>query len=110
MQRDDGCMSTILHISSVQVVAHGILKITWDDNFEGFVDLRSIIARGKVFTPLQNPDYFRTVCLQRYGHSIYWGEEDNEEVDFGCDRLREMAEEQTTSNPIARRDHKSSKG
>ena len=30
----------------------------------------------------------------KYGHSIYWGEEDNEEVDFGCDRLREIAEEQ----------------
>jgi hypothetical protein len=110
MQRVDGWMSNILHISSVHVVPHGILKITWDDNYEGFVDLRSIIARGKVFTPLQNPDYFRTVCLQRYGHSVYWGEEDNEEVDFGCDRLREMAEEQAISNPIASRDHKSSKG
>jgi Protein of unknown function (DUF2442) len=110
MRRVDGWMSNILHISSVQVVARGILKITWDDNYEGFVDLRSIIARGKVFTPLQNPDYFRTVFLQRYGHSIYWGEEDNEEVDFGCDRLREMAEEQATSNPIAGRDHKSLKG
>jgi hypothetical protein len=103
-------MANILHISSVEVVAHGILKITWDDNYTGLVDLRPIIARGKVFTPLQEPDYFKTVCLQRYGHSIYWGQEDNEEVDFGCDRLREIAEEQANSRLIAVRDHTAPKG
>ena len=37
---------------------------------------------------------FREVRLESYGHYIYWGEEGNEQVDFGCDRLREMAEEQ----------------
>jgi len=90
-------MTKILHIASIQVVTHGVLKIVWDDEYEGVVDLRPIIARGKVFIPLQDPEYFKAVRLAPYGHSIYWGEEDNEEVDFGCGRLREMAEELKSS-------------
>jgi Protein of unknown function (DUF2442) len=86
-------MTDILHILSADVVADGILKITWDDNCAGLVDLRPIIARGKVFIPLQDPEYFKTVRVAPYGHSIYWGEEDDETVDFGCDRLRALAAE-----------------
>jgi hypothetical protein len=95
-------MTRILHIASVQIVAHGILKIAWDDAYEGLVDLRPVIARGKVFNPLQDPDYIKAVRVDPYGHSIYWEEEGNEEVDFGCDRLREMAEQPTLN---ASRDH-----
>jgi len=40
---------------------------------------------------LQN---FKKVQVASYGHSIYWGEEGNEKVELGCDRLRELAEEQ----------------
>jgi hypothetical protein len=32
--------------------------------------------------------------VERYGHSIYWGDDEFTQIDFGCDRLREMAEEQ----------------
>jgi hypothetical protein len=95
----------VLHIVSVQVAAHGILEIIWDDQYEGLVDLRPIIARGKVFTLLQDPEYFKAVRVQHYGHSTYWGEEENEEVDFGCGRLREMAEEQAKLNSTAGSDH-----
>src|SRR5438067_2117074 len=87
-------MSNILHIISAEPIAHGVLKIVWDDHYEGLVDLRPIIARGKIFTCLQDAGYFNSVRVASYGHSIYWGEEENEEVDFGCDRLREIAEEQ----------------
>jgi hypothetical protein len=86
-------MTGILHIASVQIVAHGILKIAWDDAYEGLVDLRPVIARGKIFASLHDPEYFKTVRVDRYGHSIFWGEEGDEEVDFGCDRLREMVEQ-----------------
>jgi hypothetical protein len=95
-------MTRILHIASVQIVTHGILKIAWDDAYEGVVDLRPVITRGKVFNPLRDPAYFSSVRVDRHGYSIYWGEEGNEEVDFGCDRLREMAE-QSDSND--RRSH-----
>jgi hypothetical protein len=87
-------MGDILHIVSAVPVVHGVLKIVWDDQYAGVVDLRPIIARGKVFSCLQDPENFNKVRIASYGHSIYWGEEGNEEVDFGCDRLREMAEDQ----------------
>lgn len=82
------------HIVSAVPVAHGILKMKWDDGYEGVVDLRPVIARGRTFTCLQDSAYFATVRVSDYGHSIYWGESDNETVDFGCDRLRELAEEE----------------
>jgi len=87
-------MTDILHINAVEPVVHGVLKLVWDDGYEGVVDLRGIIADGQVFEHIRNPDNFRQVRLESYGHSIYWGEEGDEIVDFGCDRLRELAEEQ----------------
>jgi len=87
-------MAEILHLTAVEPVIHGVLKLRWDDGYEGVVDLRAIIARGRIFEWLQRPENFRQVRLESYGHSIYWGEEGDEIVDFGCDRLREIAEEQ----------------
>ncbi|HEX2255973.1 MAG TPA: hypothetical protein VHG92_04575 [Afifellaceae bacterium] len=72
----------------------GVLKIGWDDGHEGVVELRGIIAEGDLFEHIRNPVNFKEVRLESYGHSIYWGEEGDEIVDFGCDRLRELAEEQ----------------
>ncbi len=87
-------MSEMPCILSAEPVVHGVLKLTWNDGYEGIVDLRGIIAKGKIFGPLSNPDYFKSVRVSEYGHSIYWGEPDNEDVDFGADRLREMSEQQ----------------
>ena len=84
-------MNDILRIVAAQPVLQGVLKIVWN---EGIVDLRGIITKGELFEHIRNPENFRKVRVEPYGHSIYWGEEGNEEVDFGCDRLREMAEEQ----------------
>jgi hypothetical protein len=85
-------MNDILRITLVEPV--GVLKLVWNDRYEGVVDLRGIIADGDIFRRIRNPDNFKMVRLAKYGHSIYWGNEDDEEVDFGCDRLRELAEEQ----------------
>ena len=85
---------TILRITAAEAVLPGVLKLAWNDGYEGIVDLRSIIAEGEIFGYIRDPENFRNVHVERYGHSIYWGEEGNEEVDFGCDRLREIAQEQ----------------
>jgi hypothetical protein len=87
-------MSELPRILSAEPVVHGVLKLAWTDGYEGVVDLRGIIARGRVFEPLANPEYFKRVRVSEYGHSIYWGEPDNEDVDFGADRLRQIAEHQ----------------
>jgi hypothetical protein len=87
-------MSDLLRITSAEAVLPGVLKLAWNDGYEGIVDLRGVIAEGEIFEFIRDPEHFKNVRVADYGHSIYWGEEDNEEVDFGCDRLREMAEEQ----------------
>lgn len=87
-------MNDILRITAAEAVLPGVLKLTWNDGYEGIVDLRSIIAEREIFAYVRDPENFRKVHVERYGHSIYWGEEGNEEVHFGCDRLREIAQEQ----------------
>lgn len=84
----------ILRITVAEPVMQGVLRLVWNDGYEGIVDLRGIIARGKIFEPIRDPDYFRQVRVERYGHHIYWGDDEFTQIDFGCDRLRELAEEQ----------------
>jgi hypothetical protein len=59
-------------IMAAEPVIHGVLKIQWDDGYAGIVDLRPIIARGKVFTYLQEPQNFEKLKIGEYGHSIVW--------------------------------------
>jgi hypothetical protein len=87
-------MSDILRITSAEAVLPGVLKLAWSDGYEGIVDLRGLTAAGEIFEPIRKPENFARVRVASYGHSIYWGEEGSEIVDFGCDRLREIAEEQ----------------
>ena len=87
-------MSDVLRVAAAEAVLHGVLKLAWNDGYEGIVDLRGIMANGQIFAHIRNPTNFLDVKVESYGHSIYWGAEDDAEVDFGCDRLREIAEEQ----------------
>jgi hypothetical protein len=57
-------------IVSAQSVIHGVLKIIWTDGYEGVVDLRPTIARGRIFTYLQSPTNFAKVRVREFGHSI----------------------------------------
>jgi hypothetical protein len=87
-------MSDPFRVSAAEVVLPGVLKLSWSDGYEGIVDLRGFIAEGEIFAPLRNPDHFRNVQVAEFGHSVFWGEDGDEGVDFGCERLREIAERQ----------------
>ena len=87
-------MTEALRIQSVEPVLYGVLKLKWSDGYEAVVDLRGAIQSGDLFAPIRAPDAFARVRVTEHGHSIYWGEPDDEDVDFGCDRLRELAEQQ----------------
>ena len=87
-------MRSLPRILSCEAIIHGVLKIVWNDGFEGVVDLRPTIDRGRVFAYLQKPDNFRTVRVSEYGHSIGWINDEGEEIDFGTDNLRSKAENQ----------------
>jgi hypothetical protein len=88
-------MPDIPHIVSVEPVIQGVLKLTWDDGYDGVVDLRPIIMRGKNLVFLQNPQNFIKVKLGEYGRSIGWVDDKGEKMDFGSLSLRQRAERQT---------------
>jgi hypothetical protein len=61
------------------------VTITWSDGVEAVVDLAPVIAKGKVFAPLQDPGYFvekMRVADDRLG--LEWPNR----VDFSADGLR----------------------
>jgi hypothetical protein len=95
-------MTEIARIISADPVIHGVLKIVWDDGYEGVVDIRPVIARGRIFNYLASPEHFRDVHVGECGHAIYWVNEAGEEIDFGADALREKAEKQAELHAIAK--------
>jgi hypothetical protein len=87
-------MKRLPRIVSAEPVIHGVLKIVWNDGYEGVVDLRPTIDRGRIFTYLRKPNNFKKVKVDEYGHSIGWINERGEEIDFGADSLRAKSENQ----------------
>jgi hypothetical protein len=87
-------MEDILRLATAEVVLPGVLKLSWSDGYEGIVDLRGVITEGELFAPLRDPAHFRNVHVAEFGPSLRWGEDGDEDVDFGCDRLRKIAERQ----------------
>jgi hypothetical protein len=93
-------MKKLPRIVVAEPVIHGVLKIVWNDGYEGIVDLRPTIARGKIFTYLKRPENFRKVRVSEYGHSIEWKNSKGEEIDFGADSLRAKAESQAKLHQV----------
>jgi hypothetical protein len=88
-------MSDIIRMKSVEAILYGVVKIAWTDGYEAIVDLRPVISEGEMFEFLRrSPDRFNEVRLSEFGHSIYWLDDDNDEIDFGADALRRRAERQ----------------
>jgi hypothetical protein len=88
-------MSEILRMKSVEPVLYGVLKIVWFDDYEAIVDLRPVISEGEIFEFLRcSPERFNAVKLEDYGHSVYWVDDQGDEIDFGSDSLRRRAERQ----------------
>ena len=87
-------MNKLPRIRSAEPVIHGVLKLVFTDGYEGVVDLRPIIARGRIFTWLQKPKNFQKVLLEDYGHHVYWMNSKGEQIDLGADSLRRDAEKQ----------------
>ncbi len=93
--------TNISRVLAAEPVIHGVLKIQWDDGYAEIVDLRPVIARGKVFTYLQEPKNFEKLKIGEYGHGIVWVNDQGEEIDFGADSLRQRAEKQAELHRVA---------
>lgn len=87
-------MKTLPHIVFAEPVIHGVLKIAFDDGFEGVVDLRPLIAKGKVFGWLETPAHFAAMRIDEHGHSVSWSDATGYVIDLSADSLRRDAERQ----------------
>ena len=87
-------MTEIVRIVTAEPVIHGVLKIAWSDGFEGIVDIRHLLAIGKVYTPLRDPVFFQSVKVTEHGHSIEWIGTDGRQIDFGADSLQILSRTQ----------------
>jgi hypothetical protein len=87
-------MKKLPRIISAQPVIHGVLKLVFDDGYEGVIDLRPLIADGEVFEWLRNATNFPKLKVEEYGHSISWIDDTGYEIDLGADSLRRGCERQ----------------
>ena len=87
-------MKKLPRIRSAEPVIHGVLKLVFLDGYEGVVDLRPLIAQGKIFTWLQDPTNFAAFQVDEFGHSISWIDAAGYEIDLGADSLRRDCERQ----------------
>jgi Protein of unknown function (DUF2442) len=81
-------------ITDAQRVIQGVLKVRFDDGYEGVVDLRPLIAKGKVFAWLSAPENFAAVRIDAFGHSVSWLDDQGYAIDLSVDSLRRDAERQ----------------
>lgn len=87
-------MTDIVRILSAEPVIHGVLKMKWSDGFEGIVDLRNFMAIGKVYLPLRDTQFFQTVKVTEFGHSIEWIDGNGRQIDFGADSMQALSRAQ----------------
>ncbi len=68
------------------------VRLTFEDGFQGVVDLAAIAARGGALSVLAtDPGGF---AVSEHGRALVWIDADGDEVDLCTDALRQMAEEQ----------------
>jgi hypothetical protein len=79
-------------IVDAEPVIHGVLKVRFDDGYE--VDLRPLIAKGKVFVSLIAPEHFAAVKVEKFGHSASWLDGQGYMIDLSADSIRRDAERQ----------------
>jgi hypothetical protein len=67
-------------------------KIKFDDGYEGVVDLRPLIAKGKVFAWLSETSHFAAVRVDEFGHSVSWLDGQGYTIDLSADSIRRDGE------------------
>ncbi|WP_291869814.1 DUF2442 domain-containing protein [Bradyrhizobium sp.] len=87
-------MIDLPRIKTAEPIIPGVLKLVFQDGYEGVVDLRPLLAKGGVFTALQDPAHFTKVKVDEFGHSVSWINDDGYEVDLSADGLRRDCERQ----------------
>ncbi len=74
-------------INRVLPIENFKLVLEYSDGISVVADFTPIIQQGKVFQPLQDPNFFAQVSLDKTGRYIYW----EGEIEFCADALRMKA-------------------
>lgn len=69
-----------------------VAVLTFADGYRASVDLQRLLDIGKVFTPLRDPNFFRTAHAGSGGRSLEWLTSEGDEIDLCADALRMEAE------------------
>ncbi len=73
-------------LKSVTPKHYPVLRLEFRDGLVGDLDLTDTIARGKMFEPLKDKDFFSNVKLAPDGYSFGWRlDEIGNELDFSAD-------------------------
>ena len=98
-------------IVEATVSEYPLIHLKFDDGLEGDYDLSAYIAKGPMFEPLKNVEFFQHVKIGERGRWFGWNlDHDGEEIDFSTDGARAvierqlveaMAENYAKTNPIA---------
>lgn len=76
----------LVKATSVEVVAHPVLRITYADGLVGDRDLTDAIARIPLLEPLSDPEFFSKCAVIHDGGAIGWpGDID---IDAGAQRQK----------------------
>ena len=78
-------------VTELTVSGPARLAVTFADGARFDVDMASVFARSKYLAPLQDPELFAQAKIIFAGSGIGW----TEELDYGGDALRQLAEGQT---------------
>ncbi len=84
-------MKKLPRIVDARPVIHGVLKVSFDDGYVGVVDIRPLIAKGKVYSWLSAPSRFAAVKVDEFGHSVSWLDDQGYSIDFSADSIRRDA-------------------
>jgi hypothetical protein len=87
-------MSDLPRVKTAEPIIPGVLKLVFQDGYEGVVDLRPLLSKGGVFSFLQDPAHFYRVRVDEFGHSVGWVDDHGYEVDLSADGLRRDCERQ----------------
>src|SRR3954451_9082991 len=85
-------MSDLPRVKTAEPIIPGVLKLVFQDGYEGVVDLRPLLSKGGVFSALQDPVRFVQVKVDEFGHSVGWIGDDGYEIDLSADGLRRDCE------------------
>lgn len=76
-------------LSSVTTTIYPVLHLVFKDGFSADLDLTDTIARGPLFEPLKNLDFFSKVKFDNHGYSFGWRlDEVGHEIDFSAEGAR----------------------